>query len=167
MPDSDELKKARSKAFRYLSYRDRSSREMVEYLNQKGYSRSIVRKTLDRLTELGYIDDERFGVSWGQSRVSSKKFGPRRLKQELLAKGLSDEIVDRTLATLYAEVDEEELARRCAEKKVSSLRGLDVDVQRRRLAQFLQRKGYPATIVYKILDEMIPRFHQTTTGIDT
>lgn len=169
MPNPDELKKARSAAFRYLSYRDRSRSEIAGCLSQKGHSKSIVKKTLDHLTELGYIDDARFGIAWGRSRISSKKVGPRRLQQELLAKGLSRDMVDRTLAVLYAEVDEEELALQCAEKKIAGLKGVDAEVKRRRLIQFLQRKGFPGNIVYKTVEELIPfraSDQQPAPGID-
>jgi regulatory protein len=153
--DSELLKKSRSAAYRYLSYRARSYSQTQDHLEQKGYPAAIIHQTLDGLVEYGYINDEKFALDWGRSRIANKKFGLYRLKQDLLGKGLSRELVDHTLAKLYAEVDEEELAQLAAEKKVHQLRGVDANVKRRRLIQFLQRKGFPADIVFKTVHQLI------------
>ncbi len=155
MIDSELFKKSRSAAYRYLSYRARSYSETQDHLTQKGYPASVVNQTLNDLVKSGYLNDEKFALDWGRSRIANKNFGPYRLKQDLLTKGLSRELVDQTLATLYAEVDEEELAQLAAEKKVHQLRGVDANVKRRRLIQFLQRKGFPADIVFKTVHQLI------------
>ena len=153
--DSELIKKSRSAAYRYLSYRARSYSETQEHLKQKDYPTSIVNQTLSYLVEYGYLNDEKFALDWGRSRIANKKFGPYRLKQDLLGKGIAVELVDQTLATLYAEVDEEELAKLAAEKKIYQLRDVDAEVKRRRLIQFLQRKGFPADIIFKTVKQLV------------
>ncbi len=153
--DSELLKKSLSAAYRYLSYRARSYSETQDHLEQKEYPASIVNQTLKNLVQYGYLNDEKFALDWGRSRIANKKFGPYRLRQDLLGKGLARELVDQTLTSLYAEVDEEELAQLAAEKKAHQLRGVDPIVKRRRLIQFLQRKGFPADIIFKTVNHLI------------
>ena len=73
MPDPESFKKAKSHALRFLCYRDRSNWELTQYLKKKEYSRPVIQQTLDYLTELNYINDERFALQWGQFKINKKK----------------------------------------------------------------------------------------------
>ncbi|GJL77658.1 MAG: hypothetical protein NPINA01_06470 [Nitrospinaceae bacterium] len=156
MPDSDELKKAQSVALKYLSYRDRSEFEIRERLARKDFAKATIQSTIDWLIRLGYLNDERFALSWSRSRVSAKKFGEHRMRKELSAKGLATGIIEKTLRTIYSETNERDLAQSLAKKKLSLLKGVDSKSQSRRLAQYLQRKGFPSDTVFKTVKELIP-----------
>lgn len=166
MPNREELKKARSLALRYLSYRDRSRHEIIVYLSQKGFSKSAIEQTMDRLNELGYVNDERFALNWGRYRISKKKYGEHRLRRELQAKGLEPETIDQSLTTLYSETDPKALALSCAKKKLSGLRGLESDKKKRRLAQFLQRQGFSSETVFHTVNQLISTDWEERDGLD-
>jgi len=152
----EELKRAKACALRYLSYRDRSEFELSARLNQKEFSKNIIRETIDWLLGLGYLNDERFALAWSRSRVSAKKFGEYRLRRELSAKGLATEIIEQALRIVYSESNEWDLAQACAQKKLSHLKGIDPKAKSRRLAQFLQRKGFASETVFKTVKKLIP-----------
>ena len=154
MPDL--FKEAKSQALRYLAYRDRSAQEVKSQLAKKEFPPPTVTKVMEWLARLNYINDERFAQQWGRYRLESKKCGKYRLKQELLSKGLDSELVEETLSGLYNKIDELELALSCVEKKLPAMKGLDVQKKRRRIAQFLQRRGFSADAVFKTLDRLIP-----------
>lgn len=156
MRRGDDLERAKAVAVKYLSYRDRSRHEVREYLSKKAFSPAVVRQTLDFLKGLGYVDDGRFAQNWGQSRVHGGRIGRLRLEREFLAKGLAPKLVEETLRDLYADVDESRLARVCAQKKLAGMKGLDTNKQRRRMAQFLERKGFSADMIYNILEQLVP-----------
>lgn len=156
MPDPKELKRAKSVALRYLSYTDRSEFEIRDRLSQKELSENIIQEAVDWLTGLGYLNDERFALAWSRSRVSAKKFGEYRLRKELSAKGLATATIDQTLQIVYSEFNEWDLAQACAQKKLSLLRGIDPKSKSRRLAQFLQRKGFASETVFKTVKKLIP-----------
>lgn len=156
MPDKEELKQARSKAFRYLSYRDRSRHEVEVHLKQKGFSAPVVRDTLEYLKRLNYVNDERFALAWGKARIETRHLGANRLRYELTAKGLDRDLVDKALSALFDDIDEFALARSCAQKKLLTLKGIAPEKKRQRLAQFLQRKGFHSDTVYKILADIAP-----------
>lgn len=151
----EELKRAKASALRYLSYRDRSEFEVNARLRQKEFSKSIAQETIDWLLGLGYLNDERFALAWSRSRVSTKKYGEYRLRRELSAKGLASETIENALRIVYSETNEWDLAQACAQKKLSHLKGIDPKSKSRRLAQFLQRKGFASETVFKTVKKLI------------
>ncbi len=156
MADAEEVKKARSQGLKILSRRDQSAGQLAEKLRTKGFSDSAVRGTLDYLQDLNYLDDARFALNWGRSRIASMRIGARRLRQELFQKQLDSAIIEHTLTVLFSEADETTLATECARKKLSALTGLDRQIQRRRLAQHLYGKGFNTDTVYSVLKQMTP-----------
>ena len=151
MPDQEALKTAKSQAFKYLSYRDRSKTEVALYLEKKGHTPSVIQTTLQELEKLNYITDQRFAMEWGRWRVEVKRFGKKRLQHELSAKGVSSSIIESALTDLYDSHPEQDLALACANKKLASLHGLEPEKKSRRLAQYLQRRGFSADIIYETL----------------
>lgn len=156
MPDEGEIKRARNRALRYLSYRDRSEREMRTYLTDKDFSQPTIDQTVAYLKNLSYIDDPRFARQWGRMRIEGKQFGKFRLQQELRQKGLNAELIEDTLQELYGAVDEVDLARTSVEKKMKGWQHLDKTKQKRRLAQFLQRRGFSGDTIYRVMEDLIP-----------
>lgn len=156
MSEPKELKRAQACALRYLSYRDRSEFEVSTRLSQKEFPQNLIQETIDWLTGLGYLNDERFALAWSRSRVSTKKFGEYRLRRELSAKGLATETIEKALRIVYSESNEWDLAQACAQKKLSHLKGIDLKSKSRRLAQFLQRKGFASETVFKTVKKLIP-----------
>jgi regulatory protein len=149
MPEHEALKTAKSQALKYLTYRDRSKKELTQYLEKKGHVLPIIEKALQYLSDKNYINDQRFAMEWGRWRVEVKKFGKIRLRHELSAKGVATDIIETTLQTLYHSNPEKDLALACANKKLATLHGLEPEKKMRRLAQYLQRKGFSADIVYE------------------
>ncbi len=152
MPSEEAVKQARALAYRYLSYRDRSERETAEHLRKKGLDEAVVQETLRYLIEAKYLDDRRFAEHWARTRAENKQFGRYRLRQELIGKGLTPDLIDETLDTLFDTVREVDLARACVEKKLRSMQDLDPVKRKRRLAGLLQRKGFSSHIIYQVLD---------------
>ena len=153
MPDQEALKTAKSQAFKHLSYRDRSKKEVAQYLKKKKHTLSVIQTTLQELEKLNYINDERFAMEWSRWRVEVKRFGKKRLQHELSTKGVSFPIIETTLTALYDSHPEQDLALTCANKKLASLHGLEPEKKSRRLAQYLQRRGFSADIIYETLKE--------------
>ena len=155
MPNKDESKKARRLAIKYLVYRDRSRNEMACYLSEKGFSAGIVDEILSFLLENNYINDERFAMQFGKSRIENKKIGKLLLKQELRIKGIEGQTIENSLYLLYKEYNEKEIAIACAKKKLPSYSSNSTEKVMARLARFLQRKGFPSDIVYEVVTLLI------------
>jgi len=157
MPNQEERKRGKSIALKFLSYRDRSLQEIALYLDKKGFSKNCAQQTVDELKELGYLNDERFARTWGHSRIESKNIGKFRLHRELRNKGIATETIDRVLESLYAERSEYQVAAECAEKKFATLKGVGEEKKKRRLIQFLQRRGFSSDVIFKLVQRLMPK----------
>ena len=160
MPDPELFKKAKAHAFRFLSYRDRSHWELAQYLKKKEYSHPMIQQTLDYLTELNYINDQRFALQWSLFKINKNKIGRSRLYMELSGKGIDKAIIEKTLNAIYEDNPEKDLAEQCARKKWVSLKGIEKEKKKQRLVQFMQRKGFSSDIIYQSLKTL-------TDSVDT
>ena len=77
MPDPEAIKKAKSHALRYLSYRDRSKLEITQYLEKKEHPHPVIEKALDALVKLNYVNDQRFALEWGRYKINKQKLGKK------------------------------------------------------------------------------------------
>ena len=145
------LKRAKNTAYRYLTIRPRSRKELADKLQDKEFADPIITAVLEHVTRLGYLDDGKFAAQWAASRIRSRGFGRRRLEQELRIKGIDRDIIKDTLNTLFEESAESDVARKEADKKLRTLTRFEPEVRRRRLAGFLERKGFSPDIIRTLL----------------
>lgn len=148
-----ELKRARNTAYRYLTLRSRSRAEVEQKLHDRGYPAAVIGSVIEHLLRLGYLDDAQFARQWAASRVRSRGFGRRRIEQELKQKGIGQDIIHETVCGLFEESSELDVARREASKKLRTLSRFDPEARKRRLAGFLERKGFPSTVIWTIVRE--------------
>ncbi len=125
-------------ALRYLGYRPRSESELRERLKRRGFDGDNVETVLARLKEQGLVDDRAFAQFWKENRQS---FSPRSrwlTRHELKQKGVADEVIERVVA----DVDDEDSAYQAAIAKARSLPAVDYQGFRRRLGEYLKRRGF-------------------------
>jgi len=84
-------------AARFLEVRARSVAEVRRRLGQAGYRADLVDAAIERLTELGMLDDATFARTWIESRDRARPRGEIALKRELSLKGVDRVIVDELL----------------------------------------------------------------------
>ena len=84
-------------ALKMLGRRDYFRAELGDRLHRKGFADAEVEAALDRCQELGLIDDERLAARFVELRAVDRGWGPRRLRAELLRRG-----VDRSTAEAAA-----------------------------------------------------------------
>jgi regulatory protein len=152
-PCDKELARARNAAYRFLTYRPRSSAEVEERLLEKGFTDVVVRTVFTDLVRLGYINDHEFARQWAAARIRLQGFGRRRIERELRAKGIGREIIAEVLATAVSEDIERRAAREAAQKKLKTLQSADRQSRRRRLAGFLERKGFSYDVIRVVLTD--------------
>lgn len=131
-----EYRRAYNCAVSYLSRRDHSARELLLKLGRKGYRESAV-CAVERLKEEGYIDDERFARMYVRELINIKKYGKRRIEQELYRKGVDREIISLVLEE--TDFDEDEL---CTLIKRKYLRCLSDEKGIKKAVAGLMRMGY-------------------------
>ena len=148
-----ELTRARNAAYRLLTYRPRSRAELIQKLRDKEFDEAAVEAVVTDLIRLGYVNDRLFAEQWASSRVRLRAFGRRRIELELRNKGVGREIIDEALAAVFGAEPELGTAMSAAERKLNTMRSADRETRRRRLAGFLERKGYSYEIIRRVINE--------------
>lgn len=77
-------------AIYYLTFRDRSRKELCDKLTEKGYEEAEIAEAVEKLMSYGYIDDERYASSYIRNQMRAK--GRRRITMELSGKGVDSEM---------------------------------------------------------------------------
>ena len=149
-----ELAEAMRVGLRYLSVRPRSCREIELRLLREKLEQETIEQTIDRLTTLGYLDERNFAAAFARDRIRLRPCGVRRMKADLLSRGVSSCDADDGIesAMMEQDVNEHELLQQVASARASKLDDLDKGVARRRLFGYLSRRGFSSENVRKWID---------------
>ena len=141
---------------RHLARRAFARADLDRRLRRKGNPPEAVAKALDALEALKLLDDASFARGYVASRAARGR-GPLRVQRDLGAMGVERSIVDRAIAEAWpASVPPEELARSLAAKRLKQLgSGLPRQALRRRLVQYLGRRGFGGSVAGKVVSEIL------------
>lgn len=136
------------RAIKILTARPCSVGELREKLFQRrGVDTKLVEEIIGRLREYGYLDDDRFAVSYATSKVRQKPVGRRRLEQDLRMRKVERSIADQALETVFEQTSEDVLIDRAIEKRVR-VRGRPKNrLEAKSLFDHLMRLGFPSDLV--------------------
>jgi regulatory protein len=84
--------------------------ELAARLKRKGYDAESIAETSARLLEFGYLDDRRTAAAWAENAARIRGLGPRRLREGLARRRLPRELVDETVAVVFATGEEARFA---------------------------------------------------------
>ena len=145
----DEGQSALAHALRFLGRRDHSVAELRGKLALRGYGASAIEQAIDRLLELGYLDDRRFAMLWAGAAIRSGRGVGSRLRQELKQRGVANDLIAETLNQLAQEHDEREVLAQLVARRFAGFDPAAASVrERQRVYAYLQRRGFPlATIL--------------------
>jgi regulatory protein len=139
-------------ALRFLKIRPRSIAELKERLGIKGFSSTEIEITVLDLMASGLLDDRAFTKSWINYRLA-RPFGFRRIIQELRAKGVDQEIIEDAVAEIEGSYDPEKVVLELARRRWQRLPAIDPVKKKKRVLDFLLRRGFEADIVMKVLKQ--------------
>jgi regulatory protein len=152
--DADVESAARSIALRKLTARARTRQELDRALHAKNVPQGVIDAVLDRLQEVGLVDDAAFAESWVSFRQRRRHLSRRLLRRELQAKGVEHSYIDSALDRVDRNA-ELTSARDLVERRHAAMNGLSRDVQYRRLAGMLSRRGFDAAITTQVLADVL------------
>jgi regulatory protein len=139
-------------AYRFLSYRPRSEAEMKERLHRRGFEDSKIEIVINKLKEQNLLDDTAFAQFWKENRETFRPRSQRLTRLELKKKGVAAAIIEE----VTKESDDTQSAYQAAQKKVQHLPNQDYEVFRRRLGDYLQRRGFG----YSVINQTVKRIWQ-------
>ena len=156
-PDDKRAEQARAVCLRLLTARARTRAELEAQLAKRGYPDDVSAAVLDRLTQVGLIDDEDFAEQWVRTRQVNAGKAKRALAAELRTKGVDNDVIDAALAGVDAD-SERVRAEQLVRDKLRRERKLgdpdDKDAQNkvaRRLVGMLARRGYHQSMALDVV----------------
>jgi regulatory protein len=110
---------------------------------------ALVEAVTARLKEQRYLNDTSYATSYSTYRRDTEKFGRMRIVQDLKAKGVHPDVIDKAVGETYSEVDEEKLAREFAERK--RLKQPQDQKSAARIFRMMVRAGFSTRVIVKLL----------------
>jgi len=151
-PDLHDV--ARQIVLRQLAVAPRSRAQLEQKLAQRGCPADVAAAVLDRMTEVGLVDDEALAQMLVRSGQAGRGLAKRALARELRTRGIEDDLAQVALDSI-PDALERDRARELVDKKLRAMHGLGIEVQTRRLAGMLARKGYSPSMTYAVIREAI------------
>jgi regulatory protein len=147
-------RKALNSALRILARRDHSVAELSQKLTCRGYGEDIVQGVVAECQRLNYLDDERAArqiIDW----MKRKGMGVRRIRSELLRRGLEGDSAEALLRECVPAAEEQAMARRLSLKKWKTF-AAEPDSQKKklRLQRFLHYRGFSDSVILEMLKEL-------------
>ena len=146
---------AKERALALLDRRDYSRAELLKKLLEKGVDEDEATEAVDRLAELGFVDDARYAPIVVR-HYAAKGYGARRVQQELARRGIPKELWDAAMEQMPAQDDTIDRLLR------SRLRAGETDrAALKRASDYLLRKGYG----WDEIKSALARYHAEADGV--
>lgn len=144
------------RALNYLGRRVHSSREIKNKLLQKGYEKNLIEEVVSSLVEKQILNDSEFARIYIDEKLRLKKWGIRKLKSELIKKGISESIIREVIVDIPDE-NQFNSAIDIAKKKLKLLSARESDSQKikQKLYSSLSSKGFSYDVISKVINKLL------------
>lgn len=143
-----DLEAARQKAFRLLSLRPHSEKELEKKLREKGFPAVVVKETLEKLLDLKYLNDASFANQWARNLVVNKLWGNKKVAASLREKGVAADLIDEALEKARGELSEEAAIEIFIKKKAAKRKTAAWDFkEKQKIFQALLGRGFPSSLI--------------------
>ena len=127
----------------------KSEKMLKTYLKERGYPKVCIEKATEKLKEYGYIDDEAFCENYIVSYPSKSR---RKLKYDLLSKGIKEGVIDEKLDMLTTDEEEET---KCLASAQKYMRGKVCDLKtKQKFYNHLASKGFTFDTIARAWEEI-------------
>ena len=138
---------ALGRKMRTIAELKRLMRERVRHQAEVG--QLLVEVVIAKLKEQKYLNDTNYAESYSRFRKENEKFGRQRVVQDLKAKGVHGDIIEKTVGAAYEDVNEEQLAREYLQRKRIKKPATQRDAAK--VFRTLVRAGFPSRVIFRIL----------------
>jgi regulatory protein len=151
----DARERAYQQAMLFLSYRARSESEIRQNLRKHEIPEAVIEETIERLRLDGLANDKEFASAWVENRTTFRPRSRRMMTLELKQKGLDEEAIQSAMQ----DVDDEASAYEAAQKRAARFKGLDWNDFRKKLSEFLARRGYSYSVIAPVVTRVWNEAH--------
>jgi len=152
---SFDLEAATQKAYRLLSLRPHSERELEKKLREKGFPAVVVKETLEKLHDLKYLNDASFARQWARNLVVNKLWGDKKAAASLREKGIVDDLINAALEKAREEISEEEAIEILIKKKAARRKTAALDFkEKQKIFRALMGRGFPPGLILNKLGKI-------------
>jgi len=144
-----DAKAAKRVAFDLLARKAWSARDLTSRLRRRGAPDEIARAVVAALASRGYVDDASFARFWAESRALRRRVGSRRLRMELLRKGIPRDVATAAVAAAFEDAPEAERCLEAGRRRMPALLRAKGERVAPRLRDYLVRRGYPPALVMR------------------
>lgn len=149
--DEVSFRRAYNKGLDFLSRRPYGTQELIKKLCEKGHEKHAAEKACERMTELGLLNDEEFARILANELLERKNYSLKRIKQELIFKGIDREIAENTVDTL----DNDAQSRIIIIVKKKYINKLGDEKGKKRTVDALMRLGYSYSDIKNALNTLL------------
>lgn len=139
---------------RYLAGADRTVHQLRQRLERASFPESVIARVLAECAQRRWLDDEQFARRWVGSRLEKKPAGARRLASDLHQRGLAPETVERVLEEFSGALNNPAVMVELLRRQQSRYAGLDEQKAKRRMLDFLRRRGYPEEGAWQAVNQV-------------
>jgi regulatory protein len=137
-----QFQKAFNFSLKLLAIRKRTIRQLRRKLEDKRFDPFSIQEVLRTLQDRHFLNDEDYARSYVEDKQSRNPTGKLRMVQDLRRKGIDTTTIRKILGQMNSE-DEINLALKLARDKAGSLTRLQGLIRRKKVYDFLIRKGFP------------------------
>jgi len=150
----DNYMKCKSAALRIIERTHKTEKEIRERLLKREYDIETINRTISFLKEYNLLNDENYAKMYIKDK--SKSQGKKKIKYDLLRKGLDDNLIEKEIAKIDSD-EEEDIAYNLANKKYNILRKRENDNYKlsQKLYRFILSKGYSYDIASKVIKKLL------------
>ena len=149
----DGYDKYLNNTLRFLKFRDRSEKEIRDYLRQKKAAPEIIEKIISYCKDYGFINDKKFAADWVRSRSTHRLKSKKIIKIELIKKGIDPEIIEKALSLLQeTENTDLNLAKKLVQLRINRYINAPRQEIYQKLGGFLSRRGFSWDTIKQAID---------------
>lgn len=140
---------ALNSALNFISYQLRSEKEVINHLKKKEIKSENLKKVVEKLKSLGYIDDEKYSKSLIEYYYKKLK-GPNYIKRVLMEKEVKSSIIDNSLLNYTYEM-EKGVASEIIQKELTKLYNQPINKQKQKLQYKLISSGFSIGVINEVI----------------
>lgn len=148
---ADILRKAKKRALYLVGEREMCRGELLKKL-AKTYGGEVAEEAAEYICELGYVNDEEYAPKLAEYLLKRKKWGVRRVRYEMITRGLDRGLVDNILADIPGDDLDEELISLIERRYINKIADYD---DRRRTIAALARRGYDFGAIKRCIEAVL------------